>query len=74
MKHTVKYLLIQIEMIAMIISIILGTGAAESSMWGWAYALIFGPFVWGWLTNFEKQMHFLEVYDRAVAISLKSNK
>lgn len=74
MKHTVKYLLIQVEMIAMIISIILGTGAAESSMWGCAYALIFGPFVWGWLTNFEKQMHFLEVYDRAVSISLKSNK
>ena len=74
MKHTVKYLLIQVEMIAMIISIILGTGAAESSMWGWAYALILGPFAWGWLTNFEKQMHFLEVYDRAWNISLKSNK
>ena len=37
-------------------------------------AFIFGPFIFGKLTNFEKQIHFLEVYDRAVLISLKSNK
>lgn len=74
MKHTIKYLLINVEIIAMIISVILGIGAAESSMWWQAYTFILAPFVWGWLTNFNSQMHFLEVYDRAVAISLKSNK
>ncbi len=72
--NTIKYILIHIETFLMIVSFILGTGAAESSMWGWAYALILAPFVWGYLTNFEKQMHFCEVYSRAWNIALKSNK
>lgn len=70
MKHTIKYLLIQVEVIAMVISFILGTGAAESSAWWQAFALILAPFLWGVITNFEKQMHFYEVYQRAWKISL----
>ena len=72
--NTIKYILINIEMFLMLISIVLGTGAAESSMWGWTILLLFGPFVWGYITNFEKQIHFCEVYSRAWSISLKSNK
>lgn len=72
--NTVKYILIQIEMILMILSIVLGTGAAESHMWGWAYFLLFFPFIWGWFTNFNQQIHFCEVYSRAWSIALKSNK
>lgn len=72
--NTVKYILIHIEALIMIICFILGTGAAESSMWGWAYGLIFGPFIWGYITNFNAQMHFCEVYSRAWSIALKNNK
>ena len=72
--NTIKYILIHIEIFMMIASLILSSGAAESSMWGWTYALIFAPFVWGYLTNFEKQIHFYEVYSRARNIYLNSNK
>ena len=74
MKATIKYYLIQFEMLMFLVSIVLGTGAAESGMWGWAYFLIFFPFVWGWLSNFSAQMHFCEVYSRAWNIKLKTTK
>jgi len=74
MKNTIKYYLIQLEMLAMIISFMIGVGAAEAGSWGWAYALIFGPFIFGYLFNFNEQVHFLEIYSRAWSISLKSNK
>lgn len=68
MKHTIRYCLIHVLMLAMIFSFILGVGAAESSMWGWAIALMFGPFAFGWLIDFDKQIKFCEVYDRASRI------
>ena len=74
MKNTIKYYLIQLEMLMMIISFMIGVGAAESGSWGLAYFLIFLPFVWGWISNFNSQIHFCEVYSRAWSISLKSNK
>jgi len=58
----------------MIISFVLGTGAAESNSFIISCLLLFGPFAWAKLTNFEAQLHFYEVYDRAWNISLKSNK
>ena len=72
--NTFKYILIHIETILMILSFILGTGAAESSMWWEAFALLFGPFIWGYFTNYENRIHFCEVYSRAWSISLKCNK
>ncbi|MBQ3415132.1 MAG: hypothetical protein IJH39_07290 [Clostridia bacterium] len=71
---TIKFILIHIETFLMIISFVLGTGAAESHEWGWAYFLIFLPFIWGYITNFNKQIHFCEVYERAWGISIKNNK
>lgn len=76
MKHTVHYYLIQLLMLAMIFSFILGVGAAESSMWGWAIVLMFGPFAFGKLINFGKQIDFCEAYDRAFRVKtlkLKQN-
>lgn len=66
--NTIKYILIQIEMILMVISIILGLGAAEVNSWTWAYFLLFFPFIWGWASNFNAQIHFCEVYHRACLI------
>ena len=71
---TIKFILVHLECILMIISVILGIGAAESHIWGWAYSLIAAPFVWGWLVNFNKHIHFVEVYERAMSISFKANK
>ena len=71
MKATVKYGLINLELIAMLCSVILGTGAAESSMWWQAYAFIFGPFLYGKLVGFSKHIDFLEAYDRAYRLKLK---
>ena len=70
--NKIKFILINIELLLMVVSFILGTGAAESKMWLQAYLLIFAPFIWGWLTNFEKQIHFYEVYERAWNIKLKT--
>jgi len=53
--------------------VILGIGAAESQMWGWAMILLFGPFGLGYVFNFDEMIHFVEVYDRAWNISLKNN-
>ena len=74
MKNTIKYYLIQFEMLMMVICFMVGVGAAEVGSWGWAYALIFGPFIFGYLFNFNEQIHFCQVYSRAWSISLKSNK
>jgi len=74
MKHSIKFFLIQIEMLVMLISFIIGIGAAESNEWGWAYFLIFLPFIFGYFTNFNKQIHFCEVYERAWSIKIKNFK
>jgi hypothetical protein len=58
----------------MIISFILGTGAAESNSFIMSCLLLFGPFAWAKLTNFDAQLHFYEVYERAWNISIKSSK
>lgn len=74
MKNTIKYYLIQFEMLMMVICFMVGVGAAEAGSWAWAYALIFGPFIFRYLFNFNEQIHFCQVYSRAWSISLKSNK
>lgn len=66
--HTVKYILVQIETIAMLISFILGIGAAESSMWWSAILLLFGPFLYGHIVNFSKHVDYCEIYNRACRI------
>ena len=70
--HTVKYILIHIEMIVFMFSFIIGVGAAEASEWMLACLLMFGPFVLGRILNMEKQIEFLEIYQRAWNIKLKT--
>lgn len=72
--NKIKYFLIHFEMLAYVFSVILGIGAAEVSQWGWACLLLFGPFVVGEILNFESHIKFLEIYDRAWNIKLKSSK
>lgn len=72
--NKIKYFLIHFEMLAYLFSIVLGIGAAESSQWGWSYLLLFGPFVIGEILDFNSHIHFLEIYDRAWNIKLKSSK
>lgn len=66
--NMLKYILIHIEFFVMLFSFILGIGAAENNSWGIAFILLFTPFVWGWASNFIKQIHFCEVYQRACII------
>ena len=61
----IKYILIHIETLILIFSFILGIGAAEVCKWGWAILLIFGPFAWGYLTNFSKRIAFCEAYRKS---------
>ena len=70
--NKIKYILINLEMIAFIFSFIIGIGAAEVSQWGQAFLLMFGPFILGKILNFGKQIEFLEIYQRAWNIKLKS--
>lgn len=72
MKATIKHILIDLEGLAMIFSIILGIGAAESSMWFQAILFLFGPFLYGKLVDFNKHVEFQEAYDRAVRIKMLS--
>lgn len=65
MKATVKFYLIILELTAIICSVLLGIGAAESSMWWQAYAFILGPIIYGKVVGFGKHMDFLEAYSRA---------
>lgn len=65
MKATVKFYLINLELTAIICSVLLGIGAAESSMWWQACALILGPILYGKVVDFNKHVDFLEVYSRA---------
>lgn len=71
---TFKFILIQLEAFLMIICFVLGIGAAEGREWGLAYFLMFAPFLWGWLVNFNAHIHYCEVYERAWGISIKNNK
>jgi len=66
--NTLKYCFVHFEVFAIMISVIIGTGAAESGQWTWAYLLIFGPFVYGKLVGMSRHFHFCEVYDRAYRI------
>lgn len=66
--NTLKYYLIHLEMLALIFSIILGIGAAESAMWGQSILFLFGPFAYGKIVNFGKHIDFCEAYDRAYRI------
>ena len=72
--NTIKFILINIEMIMMIISFVLGTGIIKNNSFIISCILLFGPFVWAKLTNFDSQLHFYEVYERAWNISIKSSK
>ena len=71
--NSLKYIGIHLFGLILIIMVILGIGAAESQMWGWAMILLFGPFGLGYVFNFNGMIHFVEVYDRAWNISLKNN-
>lgn len=73
MNSTVKYILIHLFAIVLIISVILGVGAAESNMWGWAIVLLFGPFGLGYVFGFNDMVHFCEVYERAWSIKIKNS-
>lgn len=66
--NTAKYIFIHVICLIMIVSFVLGIGAAESNMWGWAMVLLFGPFGLGYILNFNEMIHFCEVYDRAINI------
>ena len=48
--------IVKIEMFLMLVSVILGIGAAEVSSWIWAIILIFAPFGWAYTTNFSKRL------------------
>lgn len=65
---TAKYIFIHIELIAMILCVILGIGAAESQMWFAAYGFILSPFIYGKLVHFSKHIDFCEAYERAMRI------
>ena len=72
--NTVKYILIHIELFVLLMVFFIGIGSADDGItWG-TVAMIFGPFIYGKLTNVSKQIDFCEVYSRAWNISLKSNK
>ena len=73
MKHFIKFIFIQFFCLIMILSFILGIGAAESQMWGWAMILLFGPFGIGYILNFNEMVHFCEVYERACSIKFKNS-
>ena len=64
MKATITYLLIYLEEIAMLISIMLGIGATESSSWWKACLFIFGPFIYGKLVRFDDHVKFQETFSK----------
>lgn len=70
MKATIKHCLINLELIAILCSVILGIGAAESSMWFQSCLFLFGPFAYGKIVGFDKHIEFLEAYDRAYRLKL----
>ena len=70
MSNMIKYILIQIELLLMLGMFILGIAAAESQMWGQAVLLILAPFVLGAVCYLKEQIHFCEVYSRALNIKL----
>ncbi len=71
--NTIKYISFHFFCLILLIMFILGIGAAESEMWGWAIILLFGPFGLGYLFNFNEMVHFCEVYDRAWSIKIKNS-
>jgi len=72
--NTLKYHLVNLECLLLIFSIVLGIGAAESSMWFEAALFLFGPFLYGKLVNFNKHIEFCEIYNRAWNIKYINNK
>lgn len=71
--NTIKYIAFHLFFFMLLIWFVLGIGAAESNMWGWATILLFGPFGLGYLFNFNGMVHFCEVYDRAWSIKIKNS-
>lgn len=71
--NTIKYIAIQIFALILVISVVLGIGAAESNMWFQAILFLFGPFGIGYVFDFNNMVHYCEVYERAWSISMKSN-
>lgn len=70
--NTIKFIIINIEMLLMALSFILGMCIVDDSH---LLSLIFMiiPVILGYITNFNAQMHFYDVYKRAWAIT-KYNK
>lgn len=70
--NTIKFILINIEMLLMVLSFILGMCIVDDSH---LLSLIFMviPVALAYITNFNAQMHFYDVYKRAWAIA-KYNK
>ena len=72
--NTIKYILIHIELFVLLMVFFIGVGSADGGITWTTVGMIFGPFVYGKITNLGKQIEWCEVYDRAWNISLKSNK
>ena len=70
MKASVKYFLVYVELVAIVSSVILGAGAAESLKWTQAWMLLFGPFIYSYIVGLGRHIHFVEVYERAKNIRL----
>ena len=66
--NTFKYCFVYFEIFAILISVIIGVGAAEIGSWTWANLLIFGPLVYCKFVGMSHHFHFCEVYDRAYRI------
>lgn len=69
---TFKYIMTHVEAIIMIFCFIIGTGAVESSNFLAATAFLFGPFAWGYVSNFGKRIEFCEAYQRAERVKRAS--
>ena len=69
MKHTIKYILIQVELLVLLFVFFIGVGSADSGITFSTVCMIFGPFAYGKLTHVGKQIEWCEVYDRASRIA-----
>lgn len=71
--NTIKFILINIEMLLMIFSFMFGAGIVDEHQYFLSLTFMVLPLAWTYITNFNAQMHFYDVYKRAWAIA-KYNK
>lgn len=68
--NTIKFILINIEMLLMVLSFMFGIGIADEHNYLLSLAFMGAPVLWALIANFNAQMHFYDIYERAWKIAM----